>query len=161
MDNFAIRIGSYDEHQNIVAAEEINRNTSPPDFHHKLCAIQRKFSLQIKDYLAPFLKHDKISMVKEWVCMKELKESPTPIFNSPKKARPKNVDLNTPSPSHATSSAITPSPTKTPEDKEGPGDDIFDTKIDDDSYGGGFEGDNDSLNNNDRNENQWCRSAFG
>ena len=57
--NFAIRIGSYDQHQNIIAAEEINKNTSPPDFHHKLRVIQRQFSLQIKDYLAPFLKHEK------------------------------------------------------------------------------------------------------
>ena len=33
MDNFAIPIGSYDEHQKIVTAKEINRNTSPPYFH--------------------------------------------------------------------------------------------------------------------------------
>ena len=38
--NFVIQIGSYDEHQNIVAAEKINKNTSPPDFHHKLHVIQ-------------------------------------------------------------------------------------------------------------------------
>ena len=40
MDNFAIQIGSYYEHQNIIATEVVNKNTSPPDFHQKLYGIQ-------------------------------------------------------------------------------------------------------------------------
>ena len=85
--------------------------------------------------------------------MKELKESPTPIFNSPQKTYPKNPDSTTPSPSHALSSAVTPSPNKTPEEEEGPRDDTSNTDINYDSYGGGFEGDDNSLHGNDGNVN--------
>ena len=38
-------------------------------------------------YLGPscaISKTQEISLVKEWVCMRELKGSPAPIFNSPK-----------------------------------------------------------------------------
>lgn len=76
-----IRIGRYKEGETIDAAVAINNGVKPPPFCHRLRTHQRWFSMQIRNILSSYNKHDDLERVVEWVKMEELDDSLSVHYN--------------------------------------------------------------------------------
>ena len=133
--NFAIRIGAYLDNTTIIAAEEINHGTEPPEFGHSLRSIQRWFNLSIKELIAPFLRDERLPAVQKWVCVEELVEDYVQVPRSPKKVA-KHVSATEIPPPPKKHTSVTPSPTTNQSEEADENDEVVFS--DTDSFGGGL-----------------------
>ncbi|KAL7548721.1 hypothetical protein ACHAWF_011993 [Thalassiosira exigua] len=142
IDLYVLRIGRYGDEVIEDPAGEINRGIRPPPFDDKMRRLQRAFHLEMRHVVSLFLNDERLPVVTKWVEVPQLKEKPRP--RGPKLPSPMKPVPTTPARAqHADmGAAVTPSPDKdealkTPEDDE--------SISDDDSYGGGFDGDEDLV----------------
>ena len=74
-----LRIGKYEEGSTITPTKQINNETPPPSFNHKLRTIQRAFLLKVRPIISKFWNDERVATVMAWVLMEELTEDTSPM----------------------------------------------------------------------------------
>jgi hypothetical protein len=85
-----LRIGKYEEGSTITPTKQINNETPPPSFNHKLRTIQRAFLLKVRPIISKFWNDERVATVMAWVLMEELTED-----TSPTKAKEPTANITT------------------------------------------------------------------